>query len=162
MTSEKAKNNIFPRFYRRSYPRSMGITLILINGFLLVINILAMMQDDSIGIILYTIFLSLLVGFMFVIGVLSLLASMENIRITPEGFSLMLGNWAAFTVPTDRIRSIVATSREYRQKMSDRNIYLLRLYWNGKHPQNFSLYFQWSAETETAIREAFPGINMLL
>ncbi len=136
--------------------------LVCITGFLIVINILAMLQDDSIFLLIVTFIITIALLIPLGIGILSLLASVQKIRVTEKNFQILLGKKPVLTIPAERIRSVVATTREYREKMSDRDILVLYLYWEGKHPQNFGLCFQWSQETEDAFREKMPHVCMLM
>lgn len=153
----------FPRFYARKLPRSFGCILAAFGGIAALLTIIATTQDESILLIIASSLMALALIAMFVVGVCAIIAAYETVEVSTQGLTLRLGRIRMFHIPADKIRSVVATTKEYRQGMSDdRQVYMLQLYWNGKHPQNMAIWFQWSSETADAFRELLPNVDYLL
>ena len=152
-----------PRFVTKRLPRSLGWVLVLVCGVVTYFMALSAIGEPSVIMIILSILLTLCFGAATLVGILSLMASQEKLRISREGIQVCLGKLVLWRIPGDRIRSVVAGTREIRLGLSDRQVVLLQVYRNGgigggKHP----FWMEWSPEAEDALRRMLPGINLLL
>ncbi len=162
MNKPKPTYDVFRRFYAWKLPFSLGMTLAITGGFVLVITVLAMLQDTSTFLFVASIPLALASAAMLVVGILSILASVETVRVSPEGIRLCLFGLTLLRLPAANIRSAVATTREYRQRLTDRQIYLVRVYRHRGFLPSLALWLQWSGDIEAAFRRNLPAVDLLL
>lgn len=153
---------VYSRFYARRLPRGLGVMLAGFCGFFLVMTILAMLEDTSIFLILVSILMSLALLAGLIVGILAILASFESICLRRDGVQVRLGKLVLFRIPAKQIRSMIATTKEYRERMTDKQVYMVRLYWDGRHPKNLALWFQWAGKEMEDFQRVLPDVDYLL
>lgn len=148
-----------PRFPTGRLPRGLGAVLAGVGGPVGFIMILAAIQETSILLTIITILMVLFFLGSFVVGILAILAPMETVSITPQGVTVRLGALRLKHIDAGRLRSVVARTREVRLGMSDSQVMMLEIYFNGSR---MPLWMEWTPAAEDAFRRELPQVNLLL